>query len=124
MATSELELPGYIPFAWHDRIRVVTDAKGTHYLWTGWNNGEGRGKAREGGKAVYTHRRIVEIVTGRKLNRFEYVDHVAERCDHKACMNFDHLEPVPPAVNTARGPGAQHQFKPAWGYGEPLDALG
>lgn len=128
------EIPSYIPHKWAKKVRVLVDEKGTHYLWTGWNNGEGHAKARHGGKVVYLYRFLYTMITGVVLRRWDYVDHT---CEHKACLNFDHWEPVPPGVNTARGPGAETQYRPRGGYvetmsradfdaryGEPLDAIG
>lgn len=122
-------VPDYIPHEWLDRIKVMADDKGVHWLWTGWNNGEGHGKVRVNGKAKYTHREIWERVTGTKLLRSQYVDH---KCEHKPCLTFEHLEPVLPGVNTQRGPGRHTQYKPLTGPGkcccfagfEPLDTIG
>jgi hypothetical protein len=118
-------VPDYIPNSWLNRLKLEIDAMGQpHFLWTGWNNGEGHGKYRDGKKIRYTHRTVVEKVRGIVLSRWQYVDHIAEICGRKRCCNYDHLEPVTPGVNTARGPGAETQFKPVWGYGESLDAIG
>lgn len=95
----EVRLPSYIPGAWRDRILVVYDARGVHYIWTGWHNGQGHGKVSVAGKVKYTHRIIFENVSGIKLKRFDYVDHL---CKHKGCLNFDCLEAVTPKENTAR----------------------
>lgn len=103
-----MTLPDYIPPEWGDRIYVVQDDRGTHYVWVGWNNGEGHGKVRIAGNVQYTHRFIYERVNGVKLTRFDYVDH---KCEHKGCINADHLEAVPPGVNTYRGPGRFNQFR-------------
>lgn len=127
-------VPDYIPDEWLNRLRLEIDAAGQpHFLWTGWNNGEGHGKFKEDGKARYTHRAVVEKVERRTLTRLDYVDHKAEICGRKACCNYDHLETVPPGVNTARGHGAANQFRKAAEYnaemyrehyyGDPLDAL-
>lgn len=111
------ELPAYLPPEWHDRIVVEIDQDGKlHYLWTGWNNGQGHAKVRRQGAAIYCHRDVVERVEGRKLTRFQYVDHL---CTRKACLNYDCLEVVPPGVNTLRGPGRLTQFKPAAPPEEP-----
>lgn len=107
-------LPWYIPVAWRDKITPVwgPDRDGNlrwHLLKAGWNNGEGHAKARVSGKAVYCHRHVVELVEGRKLDRFNYVDH---RCERKSCLTYECLEAVYPGVNTLRGPGRHTQFKP------------
>lgn len=103
--------PSYLPVEWLDRITPAIDATGRlHLLWTGWNNGQGHGKVRVDGKVRYVYREVVERVTGRKLSRFDYVDHL---CTRKRCVNFDCLEVVPPGENTRRGPGRLMQFKPA-----------
>ena len=109
-----VQLPDYIPREWHDRIRVVLDEKGVHYLWTGWNNGEGHGKVSVDGKAQYTHRIICSRVQGRPLSKGEVVDH---NCRHRPCLNGDHLEPVTVSVNTNRGNGIYYQFKRSHEYG-------
>lgn len=103
-----LALPDYIPAAWRNRVKIFVDDRGVHYLWTGWNNGEGHGKVRVAGKMRYTHREIVERVTGRKLSRWDYVDH---KCELKPCLNFDCLDPTTPGENTARGPGRHTQYR-------------
>lgn len=102
-------IPDYIPDAWLDRLTVVADDKGVHFLWTGWNNGEGHGKFKEGGKTFYTHRRVYETVTGRKLKRTDYVDHL---CERKSCCTFECLEPTTPGINTFRASGDKNQFRP------------
>lgn len=128
--------PDYIPLEWCNRIYPEwgPDRDGNmrwHLLWTGWNNGEGHAKVRRQGAAIYCHRDIVERVEQRKLSRWNYVDH---RCERKNCLTYECLEAVRPGENTRRGPGAQHQFKPAGAYqepeprpatfyGDPLDAL-
>lgn len=106
-------VPYYIPQHWWDRLYVVADDKGIHWCMNGWNNGEGHAKARMGGKIVYCYRWVVEKMTGRALARHDHVDH---RCERKLCITYEHLEPVTPGENTARGPGRLHQFKPAGAY--------
>lgn len=103
-------LPSYIPEAWHNRIRIEIDERGVHYLWTGWSNGEGHGKVRVKGKAVYVHREVIRLKTGVPVPKNKVVDHL---CRHRPCMNFDCLEPVTVAVNTYRGDGAYYQYKKA-----------
>lgn len=110
-------LPDYIPDAWLERITVELDADcHVHFLWTGWNNGEGHAKFKRGGKTLYCHRDIVERVERRTLTRWNYVDH---KCARKNCLNYYHLEAVSPGENTRRGPGGQQQYKPAGAYQEP-----
>lgn len=127
-------VPSYLPVSWYGRLELAVDSNWRpHYLWTGWNNGEGHGKPKDNGVTRYTHRMVYEKVTGRTLKQFDYVDHLADVCGHKPCCNFDHLEPVHPGVNVARGAGRLTQFKVipdrgatriTIGYGDPLDALG
>lgn len=119
-------IPDYIPDGWVNRLRLEVEKYNgrVHWHWTGWNNGEGHGKFKQGGKTKYVHRDVVERVDGVKLTRWQYVDHKVEVCGRKSCMVRDHLEPVPPGVNTARGPGAATQYRPPADYGEPLDAIG
>lgn len=108
-----LAIPDYIPPEWHSRIRVEVDDRGIHYLWTGWNNGEGHGKVSIAGKPYYTHRLVYERHHGVRLSRFDFIDHL---CERKACLNRDHLEAVPPSINTYRGPGRHSQFRPKEAY--------
>lgn len=115
------KIPAYIPLKWARKVKVLVDEKGIHYLWTGWNNGEGHAKAKHDGKTVYIYRFLFQMMTGIVLRRWDYVDHT---CEHKACLNYDHWEAVAPRVNTARGPGAATQYRPPADYGEPLDAIG
>lgn len=103
-------LPWYLPERWHDRIVLHFDERGVHFLWTGWNNGQGHAKARIDGKMVYIHRWIYTQVTGIELDRWDYVDHL---CSYKNCLNHDCHEAVPPGVNTARGPGRFYQYRRA-----------
>lgn len=105
-----VRLPWYIPERWHDRVTVFFDHQGVHFLWTGWNNGQGHAKAKVDGVTVYIHRWIYTIVTGIVLDRFDYVDH---RCGYKNCLNYDCHEAVPPGVNTERGPGRLTQYRSA-----------
>lgn len=113
-------IPAYVPARWYSRLYAVIDAYGTHICMGGWNNGEGHSKARMGGKITYCHRWVVEKITGRTLNRLEYVDH---KCERKPCIVFEHLEAVPPRVNTWRGPGRETQYRAPTNYGDPLDDL-
>ncbi len=111
-------IPAYVPSAWHNRIEVLFDEKGVHFLWTGWSNGKGHGKIKIDGETCYVHREIVERVDGIVLKTEDIVDH---RCRHRGCINRDHLEVVTMAVNTERGLGVHSQFKPAEEYEDPLD---
>lgn len=101
-------IPEYIPFKWAKKCRVLVDEKGIHYLWTGWNNGQGHAKARHEGKVVYIYRFLFQMMTGTVLGRWDYVDHT---CSHKGCLNYDHWEAVSPGMNTARGPGRLTQYR-------------
>lgn len=124
-------LPHYIPREWHDRIRVLHDEKGVHFIWTGWSDGKGHGKISKKGKAKYVHREVIESVDGIVLASDDIVDHL---CRHRGCINRDHLEVVTMKVNTDRGLGKQCQFRTAeeyaqayvpWSirYRDPIDAL-
>ena len=106
-------LPAYIPVQWHDRVKVIMDDRGVHFLWTGWNNGKGHGKASIAGKVVYCYRWVWEQVAGEPIPVGHVIDHT---CERKACINFDCLEPVTMGVNTYRGPGRHHQFRRAEEY--------
>lgn len=120
------KLPSYIPVKWADRIKVIVDSKGIHFMWTGWNNGEGHGKASWKGKVVYCYRHVYETVTGVKLKTLDYVDHL---CERKPCLTFEHLEPVPPGINIIRGRGRRTMFKSEktpcfWCDHKPIDFKG
>lgn len=109
-------IPDYVPARWYPRLTAEIDAKGTHILMGGWNNGEGHAKCRMDGKATYAYRWVYQKVTGRVLKRFDYVDH---RCERKPCIVFEHLEPTTPGENIWRGPGRHTQFKPNADLEEP-----
>lgn len=101
-------VPDYIRDEWLDRITVIVDAKGVHWCWTGWNNGEGHGKARIDGRVQYVYRHLVEQKIGRPLLKGEVVDHV---CERKPCITLEHLDPCTTGTNTSRGPGAFTQYR-------------
>lgn len=82
-------------------------------LWQGWNNGEGHGKFRLNGKAVYVHRHSWELANAEPLGEFDVVDHL---CRNRACWNPAHLDRVTIAVNTNRGCGRFFQFRKANEY--------
>lgn len=73
------------------------------WLWTGnlHYKGYGRLNVWRGGKLVkvYAHRCMAEHCLGRPLGPDEEPDHL---CFNRACINPDHLDPVPRTVNLAR----------------------
>lgn len=109
-------LPDYIPAEWHDRIKIMTDERGLHFIWTGWSNGKGHGKVSINGEAKYVHRVVVERVDNITLATDDIVDHL---CRHRGCINRACLEVVTMKENTDRGLGKDYQFKPAEEYEDP-----
>jgi hypothetical protein len=113
-------IPAYVPERWYSRLYAVIDEKGTHICMGGWNNGEGHAKCRMAGKATYAYRWVYQHVTGRRLARFDYIDHL---CERKPCITFEHLEPTTPGENVYRGPGRDTQYRAPSHYGDPLDDI-
>lgn len=102
-----------------ERFWSRVDKTDTCWLWTAgrFQNGYGRFKANRcdrGAHAVSYELSGMEIPVGLEL------DHL---CRVRECVNPDHLEPVPPAMNVLRGNGlaAQNAAKTACKRGHPLD---
>jgi hypothetical protein len=73
------------------------------WLWQGSLNHDGYGVITISGKTVRVHRAVWERVYG-QVPPGKELDHL---CRNPRCVNPDHLEAVPPAVNTRRGRGTK-----------------
>lgn len=69
------------------------------WLWTAGDDGQGYGAYSAGGKNVRAHRYVYQLLVGAIPEGMD-LDHL---CRRRRCCNPDHLEPVPPMVNRARG---------------------
>ncbi len=67
-------------------------------LWTGAVQSAGYGNRKVGGKWMLAHRYAYLQIHGSIPDGYE-VDHL---CENKLCINAEHLEAVPPVVNTRR----------------------
>lgn len=73
---------------------------GDCWIWTGRRHSDGYGLLSVGGRqTAYAHRFVWELLVGSIPAGFQ-IDHL---CRVHACVNPDHLEPVPPRVNMLRG---------------------
>jgi hypothetical protein len=61
------------------------------------------GRAKNGGRLVYAHRHLYEMVNG-PIPTGLHIDHL---CRNRACVRPDHLEPVTCAQNLRRGKGTK-----------------
>jgi hypothetical protein len=89
-----------------------------HWMWVGSRSGSGYGHVLENGRKLMAHRWGYERLVGPVPAGLE-IDHL---CRVKACVNPDHLEPVPHAVNIQRGTGplAENAAKTHCIHGHPL----
>ena len=73
------------------------------WIWQRALNQEGYGHAWNGEKVVRAHRMVYERHRG-PIPSGADLDHL---CRVRACVNPDHLEPVPHAINNRRGAGTK-----------------
>lgn len=95
------EYQAYLPYHHHK-------AKGPHYLideqtgcwvWQRYVNEKGYGKIQADGRSRIAHRYFYELHKG-PIPAGMHLDHL---CRNPSCVNPEHLEPVTPQENTARG---------------------
>lgn len=72
---------------------------GDCWTWTGRLNEDGYGTFKLDGRSVGAHRLAYELMAAEIPPGLE-IDHL---CRNRACVNPSHLDPVPHAVNVARG---------------------
>ncbi len=77
--------------------------RGDCWEWVAGKNDDGYGSFWSGERTVRAHRWAYEHMVG-PIPAGLALDHL---CRNRACVNPEHLDPVPPLVNTRRGvPGA------------------
>ena len=72
---------------------------GPCWLWTAGKAERGYGRIAVAGRVKKAHRLALELTRGPIQDGLD-VDHL---CSNSSCVNPSHLEPVPHAVNVARG---------------------
>lgn len=82
-----------------DRLRKYFTETDGCWLWTGAPDGKGYGAVYYDGRAQRAHRAVYMEMVG-PIPDGLVLDHL---CRTPACVRPDHLEPVTPAVNRARG---------------------
>lgn len=88
-----------------EKVRFTEDC----WLWVGAvSTPYGHGNFRWDGKVVRAHRWIWEFTNSQIPPGFS-IDHL---CRIPNCVNPDHLEPVPPKINTQRGRTVQKHLPP------------
>ena len=91
---------------------------GPCWLWTAGLGGNGYGRFRANKRMTYAHRFAYELLVGPVPEGAE-LDHL---CRVRHCTRYDHLEPVPHQVNSARGnPGKQERERTHCPQGHPYD---
>jgi HNH endonuclease len=102
------------------RFAAKVDKTGDCWKWTGARNATGYGHISAGrGVCLMAHRVSWELHRG-PIPDGHQIDHL---CRNPGCVNPDHLEPVTPALNTARswGPAALNAEKECCIRGHDLD---
>lgn len=82
------------------RYEVHVPALGPCWMWQGYTDPNGYGRATYQGKRDYTHR-IAFFMAGKEIPEGKELDHL---CRVRGCCNPKHLEPVTHQVNCARSP--------------------
>ena len=91
---------------------------GPCWLWTAGLGGNGYGRFRANKRMTYAHRFAYELLVGPVPEGAE-LDHL---CRVRHCTRYDHLEPVPHQVNSARGnSGKQERERTHCPQGHPYD---
>lgn len=87
--------------------------------WTGYVDPRGYGQTQITGCKTSAHRAVYEVLV-EPVDPKLHVDHL---CRNPTCVNPDHLEPVPPRVNTMRGngPTAKSARQTHCIHGHPFD---
>lgn len=82
-----------------ERIWAFIDKTPACWLWTGARNDAGYGQLHLGGRTVFAHRTVYELLVGPIPDGLQ-LDHL---CRTPLCVRPTHLEPVSPAQNIRRG---------------------
>ena len=90
-----------------ERLWEKVEITDSCWLWTGSRTADGYGEISEGGpksgrRRFYVHRLAWEILVG-PIPEDMTIDHVAERCGNRHCVNVAHMEVVTRAENGRRG---------------------
>jgi HNH endonuclease len=90
-------------------LRISPEPTSGCWLWEGSHDARGYGVCRDPNTGTMrgVHRVVFEIERG-PIAPGMTLDHL---CRNPACVNPDHLEPVPHRVNLARGIGAETSRK-------------
>lgn len=88
-----------------ERFWSKVEKTATCWLWLAARDGKGYGAAYVGGRQVRAHRFAYELLVG-PIPEGLVLDHVKARgCQHRHCVNPDHLEAVTNRENLMRGEG-------------------
>lgn len=105
------------------RFWSKVEEDGECWSWRAYlSNGYGRFTAKNGESPVLAHRWAYEQMVG-EIPRPLVLDHL---CLNRACVNPDHLDPVPSGINTARARAADMSCRRGhpWTDGNTLSRRG
>lgn len=85
--------------SFEERLARHVEVTASCWLWTGATKGNGYGNVRVQKVSKNAHRWVYEELIGPVSDGLQ-LDHL---CRVRRCVNPDHLEPVAPLVNAARG---------------------